>query len=103
MLKIALDEEEKPPGEVLAWWDGKGAARALATAGDAVLLERAIGDRSLTALVRTGQDDNATHILCDVIAAACCTGFSPGPGCRQRDSSATAKAPPSISRSPPSP
>jgi streptomycin 6-kinase len=36
--------------------------------GDALLLERAEGSRSLTAYARQGRDDEATRILCAVIA-----------------------------------
>jgi len=67
-LKISTNEEERGGGRVLAWWDGKGAARVLAIDGDAVLMERALGDRSLAAMARSGQDDEATRIICDAIA-----------------------------------
>jgi streptomycin 6-kinase len=36
--------------------------------GEALLIERAEGGRSLTAMARCGQDDEATQIMCDVIA-----------------------------------
>jgi streptomycin 6-kinase len=68
MLKIATESEERFGGVLLAWWDGRGAARILAMDGDAVLLERARGKRSLSAFARDGRDDEATRILCDVIA-----------------------------------
>ena len=38
-------------GALMAWWDGDGAARVLARHGDALLLERAMGPRSLAAMV----------------------------------------------------
>jgi len=68
MLKVALAEEEKAGGAVIAWWNGIGAARVLEHDGDALLLERAEGARSLSAMALDGHDDEATHILCDVIA-----------------------------------
>jgi streptomycin 6-kinase len=37
--------------------------------GGAILMERAIGKRSLAGFARNGQDDHATRILCDTIAA----------------------------------
>jgi streptomycin 6-kinase len=66
MLKIAREEEERRGGAVMAWWNGDGAAKVLARHGDALVLERAAGSRSLPAMVAVGQDDEASCILCDV-------------------------------------
>lgn len=52
----------------MVWWNGDGAARVLARDGDAVLLERATGTRSLTQMARDGNDDEASRILCGVAA-----------------------------------
>src|SRR5690606_15434441 len=60
MLKISTHEEAQAGGRVLAWWNGDGAARVLAIDGDALLMERALGNRSLAAMARSGQDDEAT-------------------------------------------
>ncbi len=68
MLKIALVPEEKGGGALMAWWEGDGAARVLAQSEDAVLLERATGSRSLTEMARSGRDDDACRILCEVVA-----------------------------------
>src|SRR5262245_65939673 len=68
MLKIAREEEERRGGRLMAWWDGDGAARVLAHDDNAVLLERATGPRSLSAMAAGGQDDEATRILCAVAA-----------------------------------
>jgi streptomycin 6-kinase len=68
MLKIAREEEERRGGALMAWWDGNGAAQVLAALGEALLLERAAGPRSLAAMVAAGQDDEASRILCDVAA-----------------------------------
>jgi streptomycin 6-kinase len=68
MLRIATHPEAKDGGVLLAWWDGEGAARVLEADGDALLIERAVGEKSLTAMARSGQDDDATQIICDVIA-----------------------------------
>lgn len=65
MLKIAAIDEERRGGALLAWWNGAGAARVLAHKGDALLMERATGEASLIAMARSGQDDQATRILCD--------------------------------------
>jgi streptomycin 6-kinase len=66
MLKIARTVEERRGADLMIWWDGNGAARVLARDGDAVLLERATGNRSLTAMVHDGADDEASRILCGV-------------------------------------
>jgi streptomycin 6-kinase len=68
MLKVALEAEEKLGATLMAWWDGDGAARVLAHAGDAVLLERAEGTVSLSHLARSGRDDEASRIICGVVA-----------------------------------
>jgi streptomycin 6-kinase len=68
MLKIASISEEARGSRQLAWWDGHGAAPVLEIEGDAVLVERAQGDRSLVDMVRDGRDDEATRILCRVAA-----------------------------------
>ncbi len=67
MLKVAVDDEEKAGGALMSWWDGRGAARMLAHDADAVLLERATGG-SLAAMARDGPDEQATCIICDVVA-----------------------------------
>lgn len=66
MLKIAREEEERRGAAVMAWWNGEGAARVLARHGEALLLERASGSRSLAAIVAVGDDDEASRILCAV-------------------------------------
>jgi len=69
MLKIATEDEERRGAFLMRWWDGVGAVRALAHEGDALLLERASGDRSLIDMARTGQDDEASRIMCQVAAS----------------------------------
>jgi streptomycin 6-kinase len=68
MLKIAQADEERHGGALMVWWNGDGAARVLAHAGDALLLERAEGARSLVQMARDGDDDEATRILCAAAA-----------------------------------
>jgi streptomycin 6-kinase len=48
----------------MTWWNGDGAAGVLAHSDDALLLERATGNRSLIEMARSGQDDEATRIIC---------------------------------------
>ena len=64
MLKIAGSEEERRGGALMAWYAGQGAAQVLEREGDALLLERLMGARSLAAMARSGADDEATVILC---------------------------------------
>ncbi len=68
MLRIVTNSEARGGDALMTWWDGDGAAHVLAAEGDALLLERAEGHRSLSDYARNGRDDEATTILCDVIA-----------------------------------
>lgn len=68
MLKVAVEAEEKFGALLMSWWDGEGAARVLAHEGDALLLERAEGERSLDRMALNGEDDEATRIICEVVA-----------------------------------
>jgi streptomycin 6-kinase len=68
MLKVAIEAEEKFGGLLMAWWDGNGAAEVLEQYGDAILIERAEGAMSLAAMARNGRDEEATRIICSVIA-----------------------------------
>lgn len=73
MLKLPEVEDERRGYLPLEYWNGDGAARLLARSenGEAMLIERATGRRSLAAMARSGDrgDDEATAILCDAIAA----------------------------------
>lgn len=82
MLKIAGEEEERRGAAVLAWWggSGEGAARVLAHDDQAVLMERAVGERSLIELARTGRDDEATRVLCGAVASLHGRSDRPAPG-----------------------
>lgn len=68
MLKIADEAEEKFGGLLMVWWNGQGAARVLAHDHGVLLLERAEGSRSLAQMARNGEDEQASRIICDVIA-----------------------------------
>lgn len=73
MLKLPEVEDERLGYLPLDYWNGDGAARLLARSehGEAMLIERATGSRSLAAMARSGaeDDDEATVVLCDAIAA----------------------------------
>lgn len=68
MLKIAREAEERSGARLMVWWNGMGTARVLHHDGDALLLERALGDGNLVAMARSGRDDDATRIICTVAA-----------------------------------
>lgn len=68
MLKIAVEPEEKWGNGLMIWWSGIGAARVLEHDADAILLERAMGCRSLADMASHGKDDEASRIICDVVA-----------------------------------
>lgn len=68
MLKVARVAEEKFGGKLMVWWEGQGAARVLAHTEDALLLERAAGTCCLTDFVQDGHDDEASKIICAVVA-----------------------------------
>ena len=67
-LKVALCEEERRGAALLRWWDGAGAVRVLAHSQNTVLLECACGRQSLIQMSQTGEDDEATRIICAVVA-----------------------------------
>jgi streptomycin 6-kinase len=66
VLKVAHHDEEVRGADLLVALEGRGAATVLRRDGDAVLLERATGPRDLVSMVRAGDDDEATRILCGV-------------------------------------
>jgi streptomycin 6-kinase len=67
ILKIALEQEEIRGAALMAWYAGQGAARVLAHDGSALLLERAVGNRSLKTMARMGEDDAASRIICETV------------------------------------
>lgn len=69
MLKIALIEEERIGGQLMAWWDGHGAAKVFLQDENAILMERAEGCQSLMEMAKNNQDDEASTIICSVVAA----------------------------------
>ncbi|MFW8584979.1 aminoglycoside phosphotransferase family protein [Rhizobium beringeri] len=68
MLKVTANIDERYGALLMQWWDGDGAAYVYAHEGDAVLLERATGKRSLLAMAMNGEDDKASRILCGTAA-----------------------------------
>lgn len=68
MLKLAQAAEERRGAALLAWYGGEGAVRVLERQAEALLMERAVGTRALADMARSGEDDEATRILCEVAA-----------------------------------
>ena len=66
ILKMPLDEVERRGGRLMAWWAGDGAAPVLAEQDGTVLLDRAEGGRSLAAMARQDEDNEACQILAEV-------------------------------------
>lgn len=64
ILKITDDDSERIGCELMVWWNGNGAAKVLAHAAGAILLERATGTRSLADMSWTGNDTQACRIIC---------------------------------------
>jgi streptomycin 6-kinase len=65
-LKVAKISEERFGNQLMAWWNGKGAAPILEQRDDALLMERALINKNLNKLCVTNQDSEATTILTQV-------------------------------------
>lgn len=75
MLKLArpgaAGAEERAGFALQQWWGGTGAAAVYERGDDAVLLERALGRRSLAAMASrasAADDDHALRLLCQSVA-----------------------------------
>jgi streptomycin 6-kinase len=68
VLKIAILDEERAGGLLMTWWNGRGAAPVLAHEDNAILMERAKDGPSLAEIARSGRDDEASRIICSVLA-----------------------------------
>src|ERR1700692_4045206 len=77
MLKVAVHPEEKRGNRLMAWWNGRGTARVLEHAGDAILMERAEETTSLAELSRQGRDDEASRIICTAVGRLHAPGSLP--------------------------
>lgn len=68
MLKAGLTDSETAALDLLAWYDGDGAVRLLERGDGAVLMERAVGTRSVADMARAGDDEGALRLLCEAAA-----------------------------------
>jgi streptomycin 6-kinase len=67
MLKVPLNNEERRGFRLLECWDGNAAAKVYRYDSDALLMERAMGERSLKRMVLSGKEDEANRIICAVV------------------------------------
>ena len=65
---LPAGSDEFGSAAVLRHWNGVGSVRVVDAAPGAVVIERLSPGNDLCDLVRGGRDDEATHILCDVMA-----------------------------------
>lgn len=63
MLKLSSQEDQQRGAGLMEWWNGDGAAQVFARDENALLMERATGQRSLADMAREGRDDEACCIL----------------------------------------
>ena len=67
VLKVPLNNEERRGFRLLECWDGKAAVNVYRYDSDALLMERATGERSLKRMVLCGEEDEANRIICEVV------------------------------------
>lgn len=80
MLKVPLNGKGQSGFPLLVCWDGNGAAQVYRYDADALLMERAIGERSLKQMVLAGQEDEANTIICRVAERLHSCTCRPTPG-----------------------
>ncbi len=68
MLKMAIASDEKIGAGLMAWWAGDGAARVLESHENVQLLEMAQMQPNLATMARSGEDDEASRIICRTTA-----------------------------------
>ncbi len=69
MLKLLKPSSDEGPGiAALNWFDGDGAVQIIASEDDALLMERAVGTRSLSEMAISGDDEGAIRIIAGVAA-----------------------------------
>ena len=64
ILKLTDDDSERNGCKLMVWWNGNGAAKVLAHAAGAILLERATRAGSLADMSWSGNDAQACRIIC---------------------------------------
>jgi streptomycin 6-kinase len=67
IIKVPLNNEECRGFRLLECWDGKAAVKVFRYDPDALLMERAMGERSLKQMVLSGKEDEANRVICEVV------------------------------------
>jgi streptomycin 6-kinase len=67
MLKIPLSGKGENGFRLLACWNGKAAVNVYRYDGDALLMQRLVGERSLRRMVLDGHEAEANTIVCGVV------------------------------------
>jgi streptomycin 6-kinase len=67
VLKVPLNNEERRGFRLLECWEGRAAVKVYRYDSDALLMERAMGERSLKQMVLSGMEDEADRIICSVV------------------------------------
>lgn len=70
LLKITDDPEEQRGNAQMVWWEGSGAAQVLGHENEVILLERATGSASLSALSRKDRMQRLA-VLCALQQTGC--------------------------------
>lgn len=68
MLKITSSDEERRGNSLMALWSGDVAPQIFHHDENTLLMARAAGEESLTEMVKNGQDDEASRIMCKVVS-----------------------------------
>src|ERR1700753_3574059 len=63
MLKFPLCDEERRSSALMICWNGQAAAKVLNHNDEALLIERAVGTRSLRQMALNGREDEANKII----------------------------------------
>ena len=67
MLKVPLGKSERNGFRLLSCWDGNAAVKVYRFDADALLMERARGDRSLYSMALAGEEEEVNRIICAVV------------------------------------
>jgi streptomycin 6-kinase len=67
MLKVPLKEAEHAGFRLLDAWNGTAAVKVYQYDAEALLMERATGDRSLKRMTLTGREEEVNRIICAVV------------------------------------
>jgi streptomycin 6-kinase len=80
MIKIPLAAEEIRGFRLMACWNGAASAKVYEFDPDALVMQRAMGARSLRQMVLTGGEDEANAIICRVAGVLHAGGCKATPG-----------------------